>query len=166
MQKKKYITGLLSLLIMLAAYAGYRLYEGNYTQTVLIRAVSEGAIGSNTAVSDKIHLETVSAPEKLLSKNNIIPGFTYQVTVRYNVVKKQGKGLFSKTGERGNTAYLGCSEMETNQRVMATGKFLAIDLVLVAEPADIVDSDGNTFNPETMKLQPVITIEELGLDKE
>lgn len=163
MQKKSKIIRILIVIGILSAYMGCQIYTKSETQTISVRAITQDAINNKKAVPDVIHLETVSMLQKLRYQNNLIPGFTYRVTIQYNIVPKKGTGLFTKTKSQvtKNRAYQGCSELETNQIFTANKKYLAIDLALTVNPDKIVDKNGKTFNPKTMKLCPIISLEEI-----
>lgn len=163
MQKKSKIIRVLIFIGILSAYMGCRIYTKSETQTIAVRAITEDAVNSKHAIQDVIHLETVSMLQKLGYQNNLIPGFTYRVTIQYDIVSKKGSGFFTKKGSttKNNLAYMGCSELETSQIFTANKKYLAIDLALTINPDKIVDKNGKTFNPKTMKLSPIISLEEI-----
>lgn len=158
---KNYIRALLCILSFICLTMGYRIYATKMTQIITVRAISEGALGNDKAISDTMHIETVSVPEKIGSKNNLVPGLEYQIIVEYDLISKTGNGLFAKGAvKQQNPVYLKCTKLQTKQTFTARNKFLSIDLALTVDPAELVDKDGKTFNPKTMKLVPRIELKE------
>lgn len=156
---KNYIRALLCILSFICLSMGYRIYAAKTTQVITIRAISEAALGNKEAISDTLHIETVSVLEKIGSRNNLVPGLEYQIIVEYDMIAKTGDGLFAKGSvKQQNPVYLKCTELQTKQTFIARNKFLSIDLALTVDPTELVDEDGKTFDPKTMKLVPRIKL--------